>query len=303
MSLGILLFGAIALTRLQNRELPDIDAPIVSVTTVYPGAAAEVVETSLTEPLEDAVNGIPGVKHVTSSSREQVSQITIEFGLDRDIEDAANDVRDRVSRARRALPDDVDAPIVSKRDSDARPILWMALSGASYNQVQLTQIAETRLEDRLAKLPGVANVIIAGERRYSMRIWIDNRRLGARNLSIAEVVAVLQRENVDIPSGRVESANTEFTVRSLGELRTVSEFERLIIANVDGKPIRLADIAKIEGGPEDERKFVRFNGVPGIGLGIVKQSVVRSSSVCSEPVIARALLGCVDLRWIHFHSN
>ena len=168
MSLIIVLLGAIALPRLPNRELPDIDAPIVSVTTVYPGAAAEVVETSVTQPLEDAVNGIEGVKHVRSESREQVSSISIEFSLDRDIEAAANDVRDRVARVRGNLPDEINVPVVAKTDADARPILFMALFGRGYDQVELTRIVDDRVKNRIEKLPGVASVITGGDRRFSM---------------------------------------------------------------------------------------------------------------------------------------
>ena len=187
MSMLIVLFGALSLARLPNRELPDVDSPIVSVTTVFPGAAPEVVETSVTQPLEDRVIGIEGVKHVTSLSREQVSQITIEFDLNRDLEAAANDVRDRVARARNKLPDDVEEPVVAKRDADARPVMWIALYGEKYDQIQLTSIAETRMKDRLAKLSGVANVIVGGERRYAMRVWLHNRRLAAHDLTVSDV--------------------------------------------------------------------------------------------------------------------
>lgn len=279
MSLIIVLFGLIALPRLNNRELPDIDAPLVSVTTVYPGAAAEVVETSVTQPLEEMLNGIEGVKHVTSTSREQVSSITVEFELSRDIEAAASDVRDRVARARRDLPDDAEEPLVAKRDADASPVMWLALYGEGYDQIELTTISEREIEDRLGKLPGVSNIMISGERRYSMRVWIDNRRLGSRNLSINEVADALRRENVDLPSGRVEGTDTEFTVRSLGELKTPEEFGSLLIANVGGSPVRLRDIAVVEAGAEDTRKHVRFNGASGLGLGVVKQSKANTVAV------------------------
>ncbi|MCG8591423.1 MAG: efflux RND transporter permease subunit [Proteobacteria bacterium] len=279
MSMVILLFGAISLAQLPNRELPDIDEPKVTITTVYPGAAAEVVETSLTQVIEDAVNGIEGVKHVTSESREQVSQITVEFVLARDIEAAANDVRDRVARIRNALPDDIDEPVVAKRDADARAVMWLALYGDGYDQIQLTSIAENRIQDRLAKLPGVASIVVGGERRYSMRIWIDNRRLGAQGLTIGDVIGTLERENVDIPSGRVESSDHEFTVRSLGELKTPAEFGSLIVASVNGEPVRLRDVAEVETGPEDERKIVRYNGVPAVGLGVIKQSKANTLDV------------------------
>ncbi len=220
MSLVIILFGAIALQRLPNREYPDVDPPVVAVTTVLPGAAPEVIETSVTQPLEDQLIAIEGVRHLTSLSREQVSQITVEFELDRNVDEAANDVRDRVARARNKLPDDVDEPVVAKREADASPILWLALFGDHTSQLALSTLAETQIQDRLAKLPGVSEVIIAGERRFSMRIWIDNSRLTAHNLTIDDVADALRRENVDIPSGRVESLDREFTVRTLGELST-----------------------------------------------------------------------------------
>jgi multidrug efflux pump len=279
MSIIIVLFGLIALSRLQNRELPDIDPPVVSITTVLPGAAPEVVETSVTDLLEDQVNGIPGVKHLISESREQVSQITIEFDLSVDVDEAANDVRDRVARTRRDLPEEVEEPVVAKRDSDANAVMWLALSGERYDQIELTQLAETRIIDRLAKLPGVASVIIGGERRYSMRLWIDNRILGSFGLTIADIEGALSRENVDIPSGRVESADTEFTVRSLGELQSVRDFENLIIGSFGGDLVRLRDVARVEVGAEDTRKIVRVNGVPAVGLGVVKQSKANTLDI------------------------
>jgi multidrug efflux pump len=285
MSLVIVLFGLIALPQLQNRELPDVDPPTVSITTVYPGAAAEVVETSVTSPLEEMLNGIAGVKHVRSTSREQVSSITVSFDLDRDVEAAANDVRDRVARAQKKLPEDIDPPIVAKRDADAQPIMWLALYGDDYDQVELTTIIDSQIADRIDKLPGVSNVLIAGERRYSMRVWIDNRKLAARGLTIIEVVDALQRQNVDIPSGRVEGADTEFSVRSLGELNTPQQFANLLVDNRDGSPVRLGEIAKVEAGAEDIRKQVRFNGGSAIGLGVVKQSKANTVSV-AEAVAA-----------------
>ncbi|MGH0029082.1 MAG: efflux RND transporter permease subunit [Myxococcota bacterium] len=272
LSMIIVIFGLIAMGRLQNRELPDIDPPVVTVTTVFPGAAPEVVETSVTDIIEDRVNGIAGVKHVTSESREQASIVTIEFDLNVDVDDAANDVRDRVAQARRDLPEEVDDPVVAKRDSDANAVMWLALSGERYDQIELTTLAETRLVDRLAKLPGVATVIIAGERRYSMRLWLDNRMMASFGITVADIEAALGRENVDIPSGRVESADTEFTVRSLGELQSVQDFRGLIIGSFAGQLVRLSDVARVEVGAETLRKVVRVNGLPAVGLGIVKQS-------------------------------
>jgi len=279
MSLVIALVGVISMGRLQNRELPAIDPPVIAVTTVFPGAAPEVVETSVTDILEDQLNGISGVKHVDSISREQVSQITIEFEIDRDLEAAANDVRDRVARVRNQLPDEIDEPVVAKRDSDSNAVMWISLSGAPYSQIELTQIAENRIIDRLSKLDGVASVFIGGERRYSMRIWLDNHRLSGRNLSIAEVADALARANVEIPSGRLESEDTEFTVRSLGEMKTAEEYQDLIVATSGTNVVRLKDVARVEVGPEDVRKLVRFNGNPGIGLGVVKQSTANTLDV------------------------
>ena len=279
MSLVILLFGLISLGRLQNRYLPNVDPPVVSVTTVFPGAAPEVVETSVTDPIEDQVNGIEGVKHVTSLSREQVSMVTVEFELGRDLEAAANDVRDRVARARNDLPDEIEEPVVAKRDSDARPVFWMGLFGEGYDQVELTTVADRQIVDRLAKLPGVASVIIAGERRYSMRIWVDNTQLNAQQITVADVADALVRENVDIPSGRLESSDTEFTVRSLGELRSADEYANLIVKNVEGRPVYLRDVARVEVGPESARKLVRFDGAPAVGLGVVKQSTANTIDV------------------------
>ena len=281
MSLVIVLFGLIAISRLPNREYPDVDPPVVAVTTVLPGAAPEVIETSVTQPLEDQLIAIEGVRHLTSLSREQVSQITVEFELDRNVDEAANDVRDRVARARNKLPEDVEEPVVAKRDADASPIMWLALSGEHMSQLELSTLAETQIQDRLAKLPGVSEVIIAGERRFSMRIWIDNSRLTAHNLTIDDVAAALQRENVDIPSGRVESLDREFTVRTLGELSTAPDYGAMTVAVVDGSPVRLRDVAQVEVGPEDERKLVRFNGKPAVGLGIVKQSKANTLDVAA----------------------
>jgi multidrug efflux pump len=291
LSIMIMLLGAISLGRVANRELPDVDPPVVSVTTIFPGAAPEVVETSVTQVLEDQIVGIEGVKTVTSLSREQVSVITVEFELDRDVDAAANDVRDRVARARRNLPEEVEDPVVAKRDADSDPIMWIALSGSGYTQIQLSTIAETQIQDRLGKLPGVANVIIGGERRYSMRVWIDNGRLTAQGLTIADVYAALRRENVDLPSGRVEGNEREFTVRTVGELDSAEGYGELIVANVKGQPVRLRDVARVEVGPEDERKLVRFNGETAVALGLLKQSKANTLAVANR---VKAEVGAVQ---------
>ncbi len=272
MSLAIVIVGAIALLRLPNRELPDVDPPVVAVSTVFLGAAPEVVETSVTQVLEDQLIGIEGIRHVTSLSREQFSAISVEFELYRDVDSAAADVRDRVARARSQLPQDVDEPVIAKRSADARPIQWISLSGGGLTQIELSTLAETRIKDRLARLPGVADVMLAGERRFAMRIWIDNSRLTGQALTIADVEKALARENVDIPSGRIEGSEREFTVRTPGEMKTPEEYEALILAETPTGPVRLRDVGRAEIGAEDERKLVRFNGVPAVALGVVKQS-------------------------------
>jgi len=291
MSLVIVLLGFISLTRLPNRLYPDVEAPVVSVTTVLPGAAPEVVETSITQPLEDQLIAIEGVKHVTSLSREQVSSITVEFELSRNVDVAANDVRDRVARARNDLPEETEEPVVAKRDADAWPILWLALYSDRYTQVEISTIAETLIQDRLGKLTGVSEVMIAGERRHSMRIWLDNSRMTAQNVVVADVADALARENVDIPSGRVEGSDRELTVRTLGELEQPKDYGALTVAVVNGEPVRLRDIAEVEAGPEDDRKIVRFNGKAAVGLGIVKQSKANTLDVANA--VEREL---VDLR-------
>ena len=281
MSLIIMLVGAISATRLPNREYPDIDPPLVGVTTLLPGAAPEVIETSVTQPIEDQVIGIEGVRHVVSNSTEQTSQITIEFELGRDLDAAANEVRDRVARARRELPEEVEEPIVTKQDADASPIMWVALFGGNLDQVALSSLAETRVKDRLAKLPGVSEIWINGEQRYSIRVWLDSVRLTAHGLTVADVAAALDRENVDLPSGRIEGVDSEFTVRTLGELKTPEEYGAMVVATLPGAPVRLRDVADVEVGPENERKIVRYNGRPAVGLGIVRQSKANTLDVAN----------------------
>ena len=279
MSLVILVLGAISISRLPNRELPDIDPPIVSITTILPGAAPEVVETSITQVLEDEIIGIEGIRHLTSVSREQSSSINVEFELYRDVDVAAADVRDRVARARRQLPEEAEEPIISKADSDSNAIMWLRLSGGGLTQMELSALAETRLRDRFSKLPGVARVRLSGERRESIRIWIDQHKLTAHDLVIADVAAALGRENIDIPSGRVESLDQEFTVRTLGEMTTADEYNAMIVTTIEGQPIRIRDIGRAERAAEHVRSRIRVNGEVGVGLGIVRQSKANTLEV------------------------
>ncbi|ALG67563.1 efflux RND transporter permease subunit [Beggiatoa leptomitoformis] len=279
MSLIIILIGIISFTHLSVREYPNIDAPVVSVRTVYTGASAEIMESQVTQPIEDALAGIEGIKKIKSVSREQVSEITIEFVLKRDADNAANDVRDRVARARSELPDEADDPVVSKVEADAQAVIWIAFSSDKHSSLELSDYADRFIIPRLQVLEGVASVIIGGERRYAMRIWLDRDRLADYSLTPQDVESALRLQNVEVPSGRIESTQREFTVLTQTDLRTVAEFNQLIIKEVNGYPIRLSDVGYAAVGPEDERRIVRVNGQPAVGLGVVKQSTANTLSV------------------------
>ncbi|MCA1979025.1 MAG: efflux RND transporter permease subunit, partial [Thiobacillus sp.] len=279
MSLLIVLVGLIAFDRLPVREYPNIDAPVVSVRTVYPGASAEVMESQVTKPLEDALSGIEGIRTIKSVSREEVSQITVEFVQSRDPEAAANDVRDRVARTRGQLPEATNDPVVAKIEADAQAIIWLAFSSDRQTPLQITDYADRVVADQLKTLPGVASVIIGGERRYAMRIWLDPARMAALGVTVQDVEAALRSQNTELPSGRIESREREFTVLAETDLRTPAEFERLVIRDSGGTLIRLADLGRAEIGAEDDRNIVRVNGRPAVGLGIVKQSTANTLAV------------------------
>ena len=280
MSLLLILFGMVSISFLSVREYPDIDPPVVSVNTVYPGASAEVIETTITEILEDELIGIEGIKSMTSSSREEISAIVIEFELSREINAATQDVRDRVFRAQGRLPDDSEDPIISKQDTDANAIMWIGLSGEGQSPLQVTDYADRYIVDHLQTVPGVGTVILGGGREYSMRIWLDPQKLAARKITVLDVEEALQKENVELPSGRVEGITREFSVRTRGELKTPDEFNQLIIKRTEtGAPVYLRDIGRAEIGPKNYRSLIRFNGQPGVGLGIVKQSKANTLDV------------------------
>ncbi|MDG4551460.1 MAG: efflux RND transporter permease subunit [Candidatus Contendobacter sp.] len=282
MSLAILLIGVIAFLRLPVREYPNIDAPIVSVRTVYPGASAEIMESQVTQPLEDSLAGIEGVRTIKSVSREEVSQITVEFLLERDVDAAANDVRDRVSRVRSRLPDETNDPVVAKIEADAQAIMWLAFSSTRHSALEITDYADRVVVDRLQALPGVASVIIAGERRYAMRLWLDRDRMAAYGLTPQDVEDALKKQNIELPSGRIESRQREFTVLTESDLRVPEQFNDLILKETKGYPIRLRDIGHAEIGAADERNAVRVNGNPSVGLGIVKQSTANTLGVAQS---------------------
>lgn len=279
MSLLLVVLGIASFLRLPVRELPAIDPPIVSVTTTYRGAAAPVVETQVTEIIEGAIAGIEGVKMISSTSRDERSQVTIEFRLGRDVDAAANDVRDRVARVLNRLPESADQPIVAKQDADARAILWATLVSDRYSGLELTDIARTLMVDRLSTVDGVANVIISGERRKAMRIWLDRRAMAARGLTVDDIEAAIRRENVELPGGRLESLAREFTVRTDTRLSTPEQFRSVIVAQRGGTQVLLGDVARVEIAPEDERGELRLMRRPGVGLGIQRQSTANTLSV------------------------
>jgi multidrug efflux pump len=279
MSLMIVLLGAISFSRLSVREYPKIDTPVVSVRTVYKGASPQVIESQVTQPLEDSISGIEGVRTVKSVSREEVSQITVEFVPERQVDPAANDVRDRVARVRALLPEAVDEPVVSKIEADAQAIIWMGLSSDKHAALEISDYAERYIADRLKTLPGVASVIIGGGRRYAMRIWLDRERLAAYALTPQDVENALKRQNVEIPAGRIESSQREFTVLAEADLRTAAQFNDMIIVESRGYPVRLRDVGSARLGALDERSVVRRNGQPGMGMGVVKQSTANTLSV------------------------
>jgi multidrug efflux pump len=279
MSLMIVLLGIMAFDRISVREYPNIDTPIVSVRTVYTGASAEIIESQITQPLEDSLAGIEGIRTLKSVSREEVSQITVEFVGERNVDNAANDVRDRVARVRARMPDAAEDPVVAKIEADAQAILWLALSSDRHTALEITDYADRYMLPRLQVLPGVANVMIGGERRYAMRIWLDRERLAAYRLTPQDVETALAKQNIEVPSGRIESTQREFTVLTVTDLRTPDEFNKIIIKDVKGYPVRISDVGYAEVGAQDDRNALRSNSHPGVGLGIVKQSTANTLGV------------------------
>jgi multidrug efflux pump len=301
LSAALVLFGFIGYTRLSVRELPDIDPPIISVSTVLPGANAQVVETAVTDILEEELSTIQGLRTLSSTSSEEVSNITLEFTLDRPVDVAAQDVRDKVSRVRGRLPVDVLEPVIAKQEADAQPFFWLALSSQNIDLLQLSDVADRLVKARLQSLPGVGSAGIYGERRYAMRVWVQPEQLSARGLTVQDVEAAINARNVEIPAGRIESTRREFSVRSLGELKTPQEFGELVVASQANQLVKLKDVARVELGPEDERSIFRYNGTPSVAIGVVRQSKANLIQVAQRirdelPAIQEALPSGVKLQ-------
>jgi multidrug efflux pump len=267
----ILLFGIVGFTFLGIREFPSVDPAIITVSTSYPGANSDVIETQITEPLEQSINGIPGVRTLTSVSRQGGSNITVEFELSVDLETAANDVRDKVSQAQRRLPQDCDPPTVTKADADANPILFLTVESHKRSLLELSEIADLTLKEQLQTVSGVSSVNIFGEKRYAMRLWIDPVKLAGYELTPMDVRSAISRENVELPSGAIEGTTTQLTIRTLGLMTTPKEFNDLIIKQSGDLIVRFKDIGRAELGPEDIRGILKNDGVPMVQIAVVPQ--------------------------------
>jgi multidrug efflux pump len=280
LSLLLIAFGLVAFDRLPLREYPDIDSPVVSVETIYPGAAAGVVETRITQLIEDRIAGIEGIRFVESASEDGRSVITVEFDIDRDIDAAANDVRDRVSTVLDDLPDEAEPPEIQKVDSNDDVIMWLNLVSDRMSVPELSDYARRYLVDRFSVLDGVARVRVGGGQTFAMRVWLDREALAARELAVSDVIEALRAENLELPAGSLDSVDRQFTVKVTRTFRSADDFARLVLARGDdGYLVRLGDVARVEKGADEDRTFFRGNGVPMVGIGIIKQSIANTIEV------------------------
>ena len=267
----IVIFGFIGYNTLGVREYPSVDNPIISVSCSYAGANADVIESQITEPLEQNINGIPGIRSISSVSQQGQSRITVEFELSVDLETAANDVRDKVSRAQRFLPRDCDPPTVSKADADATPILMIAIQSGHRSLLELSEIADLTVKEQLQTIADVSSVQIWGEKRYSMRLWLDPTKLAAHGLTPVDVKNAITKENVELPSGSIEGNTVELTLRTMGQMHTADEFNNIILKKNGGNIIRISDVGRAELGPADIKSYMKMNGVPMVGVAVIPQ--------------------------------
>jgi len=281
MSLVLLLVGLVSFEQLSVREYPRIDEPLVNVNTRLTGASAEVIESQVTKPLEDSIAGIDGVDIMTSISRTESSQITVRFRLSKDPDTAAAEVRDRVARVRGRLPTAVDEPVISKVEADATPTIWLAYTSETMGPLELTDLINRVVKPRLQTVPGVADVQVGGDRRYAMRVWLDADRLAAYRLTVQDVEDALRRQNLEVPAGRIESANREFSVTARTDLNRVAEFEQVALRTVAGYTVRLRDVARIQEAAQSERSRVRLNGVPSVSTGIIRNATANPIDVAN----------------------
>ncbi|MFM2450076.1 MAG: hypothetical protein RIS44_2526 [Pseudomonadota bacterium] len=301
MSLLLLLLGVVSFSKLQLREYPRIDVPVVTVSTRLVGASSEVIESQVSKILEDSISGIDGVDVVTSISRSERSQITVSFKLEKNPDNAAADVRDRVSRVRGRLPQAVEEPVIAKVEADATPTIQIALSSPSLSPLQLSDLANRVLKPRLQTVPGAADVVINGERKFAMRIWLDADKLSSYRLTVQDVEDALRRQNLEVPAGRIESQQREFNVTARTDLNTAAQFGEVSLKVVNGYAVRLRDVARIAEGPADERSSVRLNGVPAISVGVIRQATANPLEVADGvrkilPVVAQDLPASVNVQ-------
>ncbi|MBT9524530.1 MAG: efflux RND transporter permease subunit, partial [Rhizobacter sp.] len=281
LSLLLVLVGAVSFQRLQVREYPRIDEPVVNVSTRLIGASSEVIESQVTKPLEDSIAGIDGVEIITSISRSEQSQITVRFKLEKNPDDAAADVRDRVSRVRARLPDAIDEPVIAKVEADATPTVWLAFISETMSPLEVTDLVNRVVKPRLQTVPGVADVQINGDRKFSMRIWLDPDKLASYKLTVQDVEDALRRQNLEVPAGRIESQQREFSVTARTDLNTVAQFEAVSLKLVNGYTVRLRDVARIEQASASDRSSVRLNGVPSVSLGVIRQATANPLEVAA----------------------
>jgi multidrug efflux pump len=275
LSLVVVAIGLMSYSRLTVREYPNIDEPVVSVDTTYKGASPEVIESRVTKPLEDQISGIEGVRLLTSRSRAERSQINVTFDITRDPDAAAAEVRDKVARARRALPEEIDEPVISKVEADSRPIIFAAVKAGNMSTMAVTDYINRYVTSRLSVLPGAAEVRVFGAREPSMRINVDRDKLAAYSLTVQDIESALRSQNVEIPAGRLESDSREFSVVSSTDLSTVAQFQNVVVANVKGYPVRLGDLAVVSILPLSERVSARYNGQEALNIGVVRQSTAN----------------------------
>ena len=281
MSLLLVLIGLVSFRQLSLREYPRIDEPLVNVSTRLLGASSEVIESQVTKPLEDSIAGIDGVAIMTSVSRTEQSQITVRFKLSKDPDTAAAEVRDRVSRVRGRLPDAADEPVIAKVEADATPTIWLAYTSETLGPLELTDLINRIVKPRLQTVPGVADVQVGGDRKFAMRIWLDPDQLAAYKLTVQDVEDALRKQNLEVPAGRIESRQREFSVTARTDLNTVAQFNDIVLKNVGGYPVRLRDVARVAEGAASERSRVRLNGIPSISTGIIRNATANPLEVAA----------------------
>ncbi len=281
-SIILVLFGVVGFLNLEVREYPNIDPPVITVTTTYPGANSDVIEAQITEPLEQSINGIDGIRIMSSTSREQQSQISVEFDLDKDIDAAANDVRDRVSRVLKQLPTDVLAPVVAKADADAVPIIIVFVSSSSQSILDVNAFTSNKIADKVQTIKGISATSLYGEKKYSMRLRLDPDKLNSYKITPSDIDNVLKKENLELPSGRIEGDNTELTIKTYGKLSTPDEFNKLILKQENGSIVRLSDVGFAEYGPENDRTDVKGRGVNGVVLAVLPQPGANVLQISDE---------------------